>query len=157
MARRDGVSPHRVAAHDMSAILRQACRQDIEAMHRVRLSVRENVLTSSVTPADYVPAIETEGRGWVVEAGGDIVAFAVGIAADGNIWALFVDPAHEGRGFGRRLHDTMVQWLWSRGLDRLWLTTTPHTRAQRFYEAAGWRRAGEAPGGEVRYELQRPA
>jgi GNAT superfamily N-acetyltransferase len=141
----------------MNATLRQAHRQDIEAMHRVRLSVRENVLTSSVTPADYVAAIDTEGRGWVVETDGRIVAFAVGSAVDGNIWALFVDPAHEGRGHGRRLHDTMVQWLWSRGLDRLWLSTTPNTRAQRFYEVAGWRNAGEAPSGEVRYELHRPA
>jgi GNAT superfamily N-acetyltransferase len=58
-----------------------------------------------------------------------------------NIWALFVDPEHERRGYGRMLHDTMTDWLRSRGVERLWLTTEPGTRAQKFYEAAGWHRS----------------
>ena len=52
-----------------------------------------------------------------------------------------------------RLHDTMTQWLRSRGLGQLWLTTEPGTRAQKFYESAGWRFAGTTPRGEARYEL----
>jgi hypothetical protein len=49
----------------------------------------------------------------------------------------------------------MVAWLWEQGLDRLWLTTEPGTRAERFYQQAGWVR-GEAPrGGEVGFELRR--
>jgi GNAT superfamily N-acetyltransferase len=138
-------------------MLRQARRDDIAAMHRVRLAVRENRLTSDiVSEASYTPAIESEGRGWVVESAGEIVAFAIGNAGTGNIWALFVDPRHERRGYGRLLHDTMVDWLWSQGLDRLWLTTSPGTRAQRFYEMAGWQCAGSTRSGELRYELTRP-
>ena len=125
-------------------------------MHRVRLAVRENRLVSGVSEADYIPAIEETGRGWVIEAGGAIVAFAVGNASDGNIWALFVDPAHEGRGYGRRLHDAMVAWLFSRGLTRLWLGTEPGTRAQRFYELAGWTYMGMLANGEARFEKARP-
>lgn len=141
----------------MSAVLRVAGRDDVAAMHRVRMSVRENRLTSLVlTEAHYLEHIETLGRGWVVEDRGEIVGFAVGNATDGNIWALFVDPGHEGRGHGRRLHDAMVEWLWSRGLERLWLTTDRGTRAQRFYEAAGWRSAG-IQHGELRFELDRPS
>jgi hypothetical protein len=49
----------------------------------------------------------------------------------------------------------MIGWLWSSGNDRLWLTTEPGTRAQRFYEAAGWRQAGTTAHGELRYELLR--
>ena len=30
---------------------------------------------------------------------------------DGRVWALFVDPAHEGHGHGRALHDVMIAWL----------------------------------------------
>ena len=124
-------------------------------MHRVRMAVRENRLTSSViTEDDYVAMLEEHGRGWVVECESVIVAFAVGDARDGNIWALFVDPPHERRGHGRRLHDAMVAWLRSRGLERFWLTTEPGTRAERFYQAAGWRRAGRLDGGQVRYELE---
>lgn len=126
-------------------------------MHRVRLAVRENRLTSTViTERDYIPAIESTGRGWVVECSGRIVAFAVGNATTGNIWALFVDPDHEGRGHGRRLHDEMVGWLWSQGLSCLWLTTTAATRAERFYRTAGWREAGCTEEHELRFELARP-
>jgi len=138
------------------AVLRQARREDIPAMHRVRLAVRENRLTSdAVTEAHYLPAIEQTGRGWVIERRGEIVAFAVGNAQTGNIWALFVDPAHERLGYGKRLHDAMVDWLWAQGLPRLWLTTEPGTRAQRFYETAGWRYTGVADHGDAGYELLR--
>jgi len=141
----------------MLAILRQAIRQYIPAMHRVRLAVRENRLTSSViTEADYVPAIENTGRGWVIEAGGKVVGFAVGNAQTGNIWALFVDPDHEGRGYGRRLHDAMVKWLFSCKLKCLFLGTGPDTRARRFYETAGWQCTGLAQNGEMHFELYNP-
>jgi hypothetical protein len=41
----------------------------------------------------------------------------------------------------------------SRGLARLWLTTGPGTRAQRFYEARGWRTRGPQASGELLLEL----
>lgn len=138
-------------------ILRQARRTDIAAIQRVRRSVRENRLTSSViTDGDVQRAIEATGRGWVIDIDGEVVAFAIGNATDGNVWALFVDPAHERRGYGRQLHDAMIAWLWSRGLRKLWLTTEPGTRAERFYIAAGWQRAGVTARGEIRFELERP-
>jgi N-acetylglutamate synthase-like GNAT family acetyltransferase len=84
------------------------------------------------------------------------VAFAVGNSVSGSIWALFVEPGNEGKGYGRKLHDIMVTWLWEQGHHQLWLTTEPGTRAERFYGEAGWRRAGVAPGGEVRFEIKRP-
>jgi GNAT superfamily N-acetyltransferase len=142
----------------VAAVLRQALRADVSAIQRVRHAVKENRLTSGVITDDQVvEAIERTGRGWVIEDDGALVAFAVGNAQTGNIWALFVDPAHERRGHGLRLHDTMVAWLWSQGLDRLWLTTAPGTRAQRFYERAGWRNLGLQPSGELRFELYAPS
>jgi GNAT superfamily N-acetyltransferase len=120
--------------------------------------VRENRLVSTVISDDQVrEAIEETGRGWVVEYDDEIVAFAIGNAQTGNLWALFVHPDHERRGYGRLLHDTAVAWLWSQGLHRLWLTTEPGTRAQRFYEQAGWRLVGTGDHEELRYEAQRDA
>jgi GNAT superfamily N-acetyltransferase len=145
------------ASKTMSSILRQAERADIAGMQRVRHAVRENRLVSLVISDDsYLEAIETTGRGWVIESEGDVVAFAIGNATTGNIWALFVDPTHERLGHGRRLHDVMVEWLWSVGLERLHLSTSPGTRAERFYEIAGWRRTGLTPQGEVAFELRKP-
>lgn len=140
-----------------NALVRQAGAADVAAMHRVRMSVLENRLVSrQLSEQDYLVEIVTSGRGWVVEIEGNIVAFAVGNAATGGIWALFVEPGHEGKGYGRQLHDIMVSWLWEQGLDRLWLTTEPGTRAARFYEQAGWRRVEVSTDGELRYELHKP-
>jgi GNAT superfamily N-acetyltransferase len=140
----------------VTAVLRQAVAKDIPGIQRVRMSVRENRLTSMViTDADVREAIEDTGRGWVVEVEGQVVAFAGGNRTSGNIWALFVDPAHEGRGYGRRLHDEMVAWLASEGVRHLWLSTEPGTRAERFYEKAGWIRAGSTERGEVRFTREK--
>jgi GNAT superfamily N-acetyltransferase len=145
------------AAQGERSTLRVATRADVRAIQRVRHSVHENRLTSGViTDDDVIDAMERTGRGWVIEVERRIVGFAVGNAETGNIWALFVEPGHEGRGHGRRLHDAMVDWLWSRGLRRLWLSTEADTRAQRFYEAAGWRNAGPLPGGEILFERHAP-
>ena len=148
-----GHQPYSWDAH-VQEILRQAIGQDIPGMHRVRLAVRENRLTSSkITQEHYIAQIETTGRGWVLEVGGVIVAFAVGNAQTGNIWALFVDPDHERLGYGRRLHDVMVGYLFDGGLERLFLSTGSGTRAMGFYEAAGWQHVPGHADGDVHYEL----
>lgn len=123
----------------------------------MRHSVKENRLTSRViTDEEVIEAIEKSGRGWVIEDWDSVLGFAIGNAENGNIWALFVDTENESRGFGRRLHDEMTSWLWSRGLRRLWLTTEAGTRAQRFYESAGWQNRGFLPSGEILFELNAP-
>jgi GNAT superfamily N-acetyltransferase len=110
----------------MIAVLRQAVRSDVPDLLRVRRAVSENSLLSLAIPdAQLVEALETTGRGWVIEVDGVIVAFALGDALTGSIWALFVDPPYRGNGYGRRLHDTVVEWLWSQGHDRVWLNAEP--------------------------------
>jgi GNAT superfamily N-acetyltransferase len=137
--------------------LRQAVSADIPGMQRVRHAVKENRLVSRVIDDDEVRhAIEVSGRGWVVEQDAQIVGFAIGNGQTGHIWALFIDTAHEGQGHGRRLHDALLEWLWSRGLRRLWLSTDPNTRAQRFYASAGWRACGLLPDGEMLFERFAP-
>jgi GNAT superfamily N-acetyltransferase len=138
-------------------ILRQARRGDIAALQRVRASVHENrLVTRRISDDEVQRYLEVLGRGWVVEVDDEVVAFAIGDATIGHLWALFVDPRHERRGYGRRLHDAAVQWLWSQGLEHLWLATEPGTRAERFYRAAGWRHAGVTPHGEMAFVLDRP-
>lgn len=150
--------------------VRQAVRADLPDILRIRAAVHENRLVSRVIGADEVrEAIEDTGRGWVSlapgagtppgglarPADGDRVAgFAIGNARSGNIWALFVDPAFEGQGHGRALHDEMVAWLFAQGLPRLHLSTDPGTRAQRFYTAAGWQPLGLQADGEMGFELR---
>ncbi len=139
------------------SLLRQATRADSAGIWRVRYAVTENTLTPGRIGNDELHRqLEETGRGWVVEQGREVVAFAIGNAHEGNIWALFVDPAAQGAGHGSRLHDTMVAWLWSQGLETLWLSTGPQTRARGFYERRGWRNAGPYGEHEIRCELSNP-
>jgi GNAT superfamily N-acetyltransferase len=138
-------------------VIRPAQLSDFSEMHRVRMSVNENRLSDpeKVQPHHYREMLRA-GGGWVCEIDGVMVAFAIPDAQQGAIWALFVDPAHERRGIGRRLLAIMVDWLFETGHRSLWLTTDPNTRASRFYEAAGWQHTGTTADGEIRYELGRP-
>lgn len=137
-------------------MLRKARAGDVTAMNWLRLQVRENVLSDPgrITEAMTRQAITAEGRGWVWEADGEILGFSIARDADPSIWALFVLPGHEGRGIGGSLHDAAVDWLWSRGATRIWLSTDPDTRAHRFYRERGWQETAVLPSGEVRLELE---
>ena len=138
----------------IDARLRQATRDDLPGIWRVRYAVAENTLVPGrIEDAEVIAQLETTGRGWVVEEDGEVVAFAIGDAQGANVWGLFVDPHHEGRGYGSLLHDTMVEWLWTHGLDTLWLCTGADTRARGFYERRGWRCTGPYELGQVRLEL----
>ena len=135
-------------------MIRPAKFSDIPAMMRIRSSVKENRLTdpAKVQPHHCREMLST-GPGWVCEVHNTIVGFAIPDAQRGSVWALFVDPEHERKGIGRRLHDTMVEWLFAAGNACIWLTTDPDTRAERFYLAAGWQQAGVTDEGEIRFEL----
>lgn len=140
-------------------MLRKARVGDVPAMNRLRLQVRENILSdpSRITEAMTRRAITAEGRGWVWDADGEILGFSIARDADPSIWALFVLPGYEGGGIGSALHDVAVEWLWSRGATRIWLSTDPDTRAHRFYRDRGWRETAVLPSGEVRLERKQEA
>jgi len=62
-----------ISVLQMIPLLRRAQRSDVDAMQRIRASVKENRLTSrALSEADYLQAIERDGRGWVVEVDGQV-------------------------------------------------------------------------------------
>ena len=145
-------------------LIREAQVADILQMREVRLSVHENQLSRPdvISPADYIDYLTRRGKGWVAEAPGRIVGFAVADLVDCNIWALFVRPDYEGRGVGRALHATMLDWYFGQTQETVWLGTAPGTRAETFYRRTGWRQTGLRANGEVGFEMtaqdwQRPA
>jgi GNAT superfamily N-acetyltransferase len=138
----------------LSVVLRQTSMSDADSIWRVRYSVSENRLRPGrITNEDLRRELEDTGRGWVIEVDDSIEAFAIGNARTGNIWALFVLPQAQGRGYGSRLHDVMVSWLREQHVPLLWLTTGQQTKACRFYETRGWKRVGISTDGQARYEL----
>jgi GNAT superfamily N-acetyltransferase len=122
-------------------------------MHRIRMSVRENVLSDpdSVRESSHDVYIEA-GTAWVAERRGEIAGFGTLDAPARSVWALFVDPAAEGLGIGRELLARMVEQAQSRGLERLSLSTEPNSRAATFYRRQGWVEAGLTDKGELLFE-----
>ncbi len=141
----------------MSA-LRQAVATDLPQMWEVRYSVTENTLAPGrINDDEFRQAIQVTGRGWVIEAvnpeaEAQIQAFAVGNGITGNVWALFVRPQAQGRGYGSRLHTAMLGWFRTQAIGTLWLSTGTHTQARKFYEQHGWQCVGPYGDDEVRYE-----
>lgn len=138
------------------ARLRPAVAGDVPRLAAIRAAVRENRLSrpERVTTADYHAAV-AQGLCWVWEDEAGVQGFASGEASNaGHVWALFVDPAAEGRGAGSALLACITDVLWARGHRRLTLTTAPGTRADRLYRAAGWTDVGRSPTGEVEFRRE---
>lgn len=137
-------------------LIREAQLVDIAPMSVVRLAVKENILSNPtlVTYDDYVDHLSRRGKGWVAEVANHLVGFVIVDLLGCNLWALFVDPAYEGQGIGRALHDTMLAWYFQQTTDSLGLGTGRGTRAAAFYRSAGWRDMGLKENGEVRFEMR---
>lgn len=134
-------------------MIRRARPEDHPRVTEIRNSVTENVLRdpSRVTVADYKWFEENPGV-WLWEENGKVLGFSAADTRDGSVWALFVDPAHEGRGIGRALFAKACDVLRAAGHRTGSLTTEPGSRADRFYQRAGWKVMGTSPRGERIFE-----
>lgn len=139
--------------------IREATVEDIPQIQIVRNSVHENTLSDPglVTDADCADYLTRRGKGWVCEIDGQIVGFSIVDVSGRNVWALFLRPEYERQGIGRQLHDRMLDWYFSQTSETLWLSTSPSTRAERFYRKAGWQEAGTYGKGEVKFEMTQEA
>lgn len=136
-------------------IFREATVADIPQIQVVRHSVRENVLSdpSLVTDKDCEEYLTQRGKGWVCEIEGTVVGFSVADLEENNIWALFVHPEHEAKGIGKRLQSEMLDWYFSNTKEKVWLGTSPNTKAEKFYRMSGWKEVGTHGKGEIKFEM----
>jgi GNAT superfamily N-acetyltransferase len=92
----------------------------------------------------------------VAEQDGEIVGWAAHgpyrdgevRTADAELYAIYLDPAHLGRGAGRALLETVLDQCAGHARVYLWVLKG-NARARRFYEIAGFR----ADGAEEPYEV----
>ncbi len=134
----------------MTDRIRRALREDHPRITEIRHSVTENVLSDPgrITIEDYRWFEQNPGI-WVWEENGAILGFSAADTRDGSIWALFIAPGHERRGIGRALLEKACDVLRQDGHRTALLTTSPGTRAEGFYRAAGWKAIGTSPRGEL--------
>ena len=137
-------------------MIRNANESDIPRIFEIRGVVHENKLRdpSRVTIEHLRWFIANPGI-FVWDEDGRIAGFSIADPRDGSICALFIDPVYEGRGFGRRLFDRACSVLRRTGWKRMWLTTSPGTRAEKFYLKAGWKVTG-LEGDQLVFEIQSP-
>jgi len=121
--------------------IRRATGADAAAIVRIHLSTRATAMpwlaavhTDEETHwwVEHVMLVNDEV--WVAEADGRTVIGFAGIAP-GWLEHLYIDPAFQGTGVGRRLLD-LAKERQPHGL-QLWAFARNH-RARRFYEAAGF-------------------
>ncbi len=130
--------------------IRLATKLDIPNLMRIRLAVRENILSNPARVPDsaYHPFIE-RGALWLCEQeGGDCLGFAAADLADGSIWALFIAPQAEGQGIGQRLMAQMIADLRRAGWQQARLSTQRESRAAAFYQRNGWTAASVTEEGD---------
>jgi GNAT superfamily N-acetyltransferase len=136
-------------------MLRRATPADIPRIMEIRGSVRENRLSdpSRVTIADVLWHIaHSPIHLW--DERGVIKGFSAGDPRDGNIFALFVDPAFESQGIGQALILAACRSLTAAGHRIARLSTDPGTRAERFYLRNGWHAKGLDGRGEMVFEKE---
>ncbi len=134
---------------------RTATIEDIAAIQIVRNAVRENRLSdpSRIKDEEVLNYITERGKGWVAIADNTIVGFAIADLVDHNVWALFIHPDHEAKGHGKKLHEIMLNWYFSKTNETIWLSTARETRAAIFYKMQGWEARGTYGKGEIKFEM----
>ena len=136
-------------------IFREASVDDIQQMQVVRNLVKENILSNPalVPDKDVEEYITRRGKGWVCLMDDVIIGFSIVDLKENNIWALFVNPEYEAKGIGKKLHDMMLDWYFEQTKEKVWLGTSPNTRAEIFYRMQGWKEVGVHGKGEIKFEM----
>ncbi|MET3457632.1 MULTISPECIES: GNAT family N-acetyltransferase [Pseudomonas] len=143
----------------MDAVIRLAKLADIDAIFKIRTSVRENHLSQDqlteigITPEAISQAISETPCAWVAEVNGVPVGFSMVDIEDGCVFAVFVLPEFEGYGLGRNLMHEAESFLFQRH-QKIWLETAEASRASGFYRNLGWQPVKNLPEGDIRFEKQ---
>lgn len=142
--------------------IRKATPADIPALFEIRTSVRENHLSLAelaalgITPATLADMLDGDGRGWVAEASGQVLAFAMANAAEATVFAPLRPPRPRRPRPGPPA-DARSGALAVRARLRGNLASNREVRANGFYRRLGWLEGGVEEDGQVRFIKRRPA
>ncbi|MBD0336480.1 MAG: GNAT family N-acetyltransferase [Cyanobacteria bacterium Co-bin13] len=142
--------------------IRTAQQDDIETLFEIRTSVvenyqsREEIAELGITPKSIAKMLQTDCCAWIAEADDQPIGFSIANATGETIFGLFVLPSFEGRGAGRALMQAAETWLWSKGIEEIWLVTgnDPSLRAYGFYLHLGWAQVGIESDGDFKGEMK---
>lgn len=134
-------------------MIRKGRISDLPAITRIRTSVTENHLSVTqmaqigITHETLGAMLQSEELGcWVAEEDGTTVGFSMAHRGEAQVFALFLNREHEGRGYGTALLTACETWLKQNGVKVASLATDPETKAFSFYQRRGWQPTGETAG-----------
>jgi len=142
--------------------IRIAQRDDIDTLFEIRTSVienhqsREEIAELGITPKSVAKMLKTDCCAWVAEIGDRTIGFSIANATEKTIFGIFVLPSWECRGVGRALMQAAENWLWSKGVEEIWLVTgdDPSLRAYGFYLHLDWIPVGVESDGDFKGEMK---
>jgi peptidoglycan/xylan/chitin deacetylase (PgdA/CDA1 family)/ribosomal protein S18 acetylase RimI-like enzyme len=125
---------------------RQIKPHDSAGLFEVRLATwrndkgRQELADAGITPESVIGMLKTSHQGWLCEADGHVVGFAIGNMETGEVWVVAVLKQFQGKGIGKRLMELVEKSLFQQGWSEIWLTTTPdeNPRTLGFYRQLGW-------------------
>jgi GNAT superfamily N-acetyltransferase len=126
--------------------IREITEDDIPALFVVRVATHENQLSREelaslgITEETLKTRLRGTFKGWLCDVNAQVVGFAIGDRATGELWVIALLPQYIGQGIGSALLRRVEDWLQASGCARLWLTTDldPNLKAYRFYRQHGW-------------------
>jgi GNAT superfamily N-acetyltransferase len=134
-------------------VIRKATRADLPRIFEIRTAVKENRLSDPTrVTVEMCAWFIDHAAFWLWDENGVVQGFSAADPRDGTIFALFVDPAFEGRGVGQVLLPLACKTLRDAGHRIARLDTDATTRAERFYRQNGWQDVGRKPNGEIIFE-----
>jgi GNAT superfamily N-acetyltransferase len=112
----------------------------------VRVRTHENRLTREqraalgITEKTVKERLRGSLKGWLCEVDDQVVGFAMGDRATGEMWVSAVLPEYVGKGIGSILLIAVETWLFECACTELWVTTDIDTslKAYSFYRQHGW-------------------
>ena len=126
----------------------------------LELSVAPEQVSYVATNAKSIAQAHFEPKAWfrAIAAGDELVGFAMVYrdpdAGTFYLWRFMVDARFQGRGFGRRAMELLVDEARLEGLDEMTLNVVPGDHsALEFYRRLGFEETGDVDYGELRMRL----
>lgn len=137
-------------------------QSDIQVLFEIRSSVKENhqsreeIAALGITPESVSDMLATDCCAWIAEIERQPIGFSIANATEKTIFGVFILPDFEGLGAGRKLMQAAEDWLFSNGLQEIWLVTgnDPNLRAYGFYLHLGWKPVGIELVGDFEGEMK---
>src|SRR5262245_24287753 len=97
--------------------IREITEDDIPALFVVRVATHENQLTVEelvslgITEETVKARLRGTFKGWLCEVNAQVVGFAMGDRATGELWVIALLPEYIGQGIGSALLRRVEDWL----------------------------------------------